>query len=108
MSKAVGKSSGVKKHSVGRNRPAVKSTSGKVRTRKTRLSALPIQFVFPVGNAWVVKSSKAAKFTLITISRREAVAVARTLAKNKGEILKVYGKDGRISERKKYSSTKSA
>ena len=63
-----------------------------------------IQYVLPLGgNGWVVKNSKATKFTVITDSKREAISIARNIAKNKQIELEVHGRDGRIEIRENYA-----
>jgi len=62
-----------------------------------------IQYVIPLGGTgWVVKSSKAKKFTVITDSKREAVSIARNLAKTQHVILEIHGRDGGIEKRESY------
>lgn len=61
------------------------------------------QYVLPLGNGWVVKASNASKFTFITDTWREAVSMARQLAKSKKSELVVYGRDLSIKERTNYS-----
>jgi hypothetical protein len=39
-------------------------------------TAKNIQYVIPVGNAWAVKSGDSAKFTVITNTKKEAIAFA--------------------------------
>lgn len=63
-----------------------------------------IQYVLPLGgNGWVVKNNKAAKFTVITDSKREAISIARNIAKNKQIELVVHGRDGSIELRENYA-----
>lgn len=62
-----------------------------------------IQYVFPVGNGWVVKNSRARKFTAISDKRNEAIKIARELAAQKGLELIVHAKDGSIVEHKDYA-----
>jgi hypothetical protein len=62
-----------------------------------------IQYVLPVGNGWVVKSSYRAKWSLITVSKREAITIARNLAKETHTELIVFAKDGRITIQANYA-----
>ena len=75
-----------------------------IRTVKKRVVANDaIQYVLPLGgNGWVVKNSKAAKFTVITDSKREAISIARSIAKTRHIQLEVHGRDGRIEKRESY------
>ena len=62
-----------------------------------------IQYVLPLGgDGWVVKSSNATKFTVITDSKREAVSIARGIAKLQHVILEVHGRDGKVEKRESY------
>ncbi len=63
-----------------------------------------IQYVLPLGGTgWMVKNSKAAKFTLSTDSKSEAVSVARNLAKTRHHEMIIYGRDGNIEKRESYA-----
>lgn len=57
----------------------------------------------PIGNGWVVKNSQSSKFTVITDSKREAITIARNMAKTKGDELIIYNKEGEIQEKKTYA-----
>jgi uncharacterized protein YdaT len=61
-----------------------------------------IQYVIPLGNGWIVKNSHSAKFIVITDSKKEAVMIATSIAKNKGTELIVHAKDGSIQKRISY------
>ena len=62
-----------------------------------------IEHVIPLGGTgWVVKNSEAKKFTAITDSKKEAIAIAREIAKAKGGILIIYAKDGSIKTQESY------
>ena len=77
-----------------KNKKSKKGTSG----------VISIQYVLPLGgNGWVVKNNKAAKFTVITDSKREAITIARNIAKNKQIELVVHGRDGSIELRENYA-----
>lgn len=103
VSKSVKKGSGINSAASKTQHPDTKSKAGKRQSSKTNRPVIAIQYVLPLGNGWVVKSSKAAKFTLISISKREAVSIARSIAKSRGEILEVHDRDGKISEKKRYA-----
>jgi hypothetical protein len=77
----------------------VSTTSKKRDTLNRRL----IQYVLPIGNGWVVKTNNAAKFTVVTDSKKEAIAIARNLAQTKHSDLIVHGKDGNIELKESYA-----
>jgi hypothetical protein len=62
-----------------------------------------IQYVLPIGNAWVVKFSEARKCTAITLNKSEAVSIARDIAIAKKRELIVFFKNGKIQERISYA-----
>jgi hypothetical protein len=70
---------------------------------KARNTAKKIQYVIPVGNGWAVKAAGSIKFTIITDSKKEAVSVAKDIAKRDESALIIYGKDGRILLSNSYS-----
>ncbi len=79
-----------------------KSTSRK--TKKTTGSEEWAQYVVPLGGTgWLVKDSRAKKFTVITDNKREAVMIARSIAKRKGTALVVHARDGSVQERTSYA-----
>lgn len=81
-----------------------KNTHSRKKLKKDSSKVSSIQYVLPLGgNGWVVKNSKAAKFTVITDSKREAVSIARNIAKHKQIELIVQGRDGRIEIRENYA-----
>lgn len=62
------------------------------------------QHVVPLGNGWAVKGEGSKKFTVITDTQRDAITVARGIAKsNKSELL-IHGKDGKIRDRDSYGN----
>ncbi|MEO8146718.1 MAG: DUF2188 domain-containing protein [Bacteroidia bacterium] len=54
------------------------------------------QHVIPLGNGWAVKKEGSNRFTIITETKKEAVQVARGIAKHNHSELVIHGKDGRI------------
>ena len=81
-----------------------KNTHTRNKKSKKTTSVISIQYVLPLGgNGWVVKNNKAAKFTVITDSKREAISIARNIAKNKQIELVVHGRDGSIELRENYA-----
>lgn len=62
------------------------------------------QHVVPLGASWAVKREGSKKFTLITETKRDALTVARQIAKNNKSELVVHGKDGKIERRDSFSN----
>jgi uncharacterized protein YdaT len=58
--------------------------------------------VLPIGNGWVVKTNNASKFTVVIDSKKEAITIARNLAKTKHTELIVHAKNGNIELRESY------
>lgn len=79
-----------------------KHTTTKAKKRTATIKQ--IEYVLPLGNGWVVKNSAAAKFLVITDNKKEAVSIARNIAKRKHTELIVYNKDGKIHERISYAA----
>ena len=63
---------------------------------KSKITAKNIQYVLPAGNAWAVKSGDSTKFTVITNTKKEAIAFDTQVAKHYESELTVYGKNGQI------------
>jgi hypothetical protein len=61
------------------------------------------QHVISLGNGWAVKGEGKKDFTLITETQRDAIVVARQIAKNTNGDLIIHGKNGQI---RKVVSTK--
>lgn len=62
-----------------------------------------IQHVIPIGMGWAVKEQAANDFFIITVTKSEAVKVARQLAQKGRTELVIHNKDGRIRERVSYA-----
>jgi hypothetical protein len=62
------------------------------------------QHVLPLGNGWAVKKEGSGKFTLITERQKDAITVARGIAKSSKSELVIHGKDGRIRARDSYGN----
>ncbi len=60
------------------------------------------QHVVPLGNAWAVKKEGSERFTVITDTKKEAVDVAREIARNNHSELVIHGRDGRIQDKDSY------
>ncbi len=64
-----------------------------------------IEYVLPLGgDGWMVKNSRSKTFTVITDNKREAVSIARGIAKTKQIQLEIYGRDGNIEKTESYAS----
>jgi len=72
------------------------------KTKRRNASAGTVEYVIPLGNGWIVKNSRASKFTVITDSKREAIVIARSIAKQKHGELIVHGKNGEVEKTEKY------
>jgi uncharacterized protein YdaT len=60
------------------------------------------QHVVPLGNAWAVKGEGSKKFTVITETQKDAITVAKGIAKNNKSELVIHGKDGKIRDKDSY------
>ena len=78
------------KTSTSKNRRKVRSG------KKSSKSDVAIQYVLPLGNGWVVKNSKLARFTFITDRKRAAVFYARSIAKQRGEKVEIHSRDSKV------------
>lgn len=80
------------------------NTSPNSSAKRAARSKENAEYVLPLGGAgWVVKNSGAKKFTAILDSKREAVKIARSLAKQYGRELVIFGKDGNIQQQISYA-----
>jgi uncharacterized protein YdaT len=62
------------------------------------------QHVVPLGNGWAVKGEGSSKFTVITETQKDAITVAREIAKSNKSELVIHGKDGKIRDKDSYSN----
>jgi uncharacterized protein YdaT len=60
------------------------------------------QHVVPLGNGWAVKKEGSNRFTVITETKKDAISIARQIAKNNKSELVVYGKDGKVQDKDSY------
>lgn len=60
------------------------------------------QHVVPLGNGWAVKGEGSKKFTVITETQKDAITVAKGIAKNNKSELVIHGKDGKIRDKDSY------
>ena len=57
------------------------------------------QHVVPVGNNWGIKGEGNSRYAKITVTQREAINVARTIARHQRSELVIHGENGRIREK---------
>lgn len=62
------------------------------------------QHVIPLGNGWAVKGEGSKKFTVITETQKDAITVAREIAKNNKSELVIHGKDGKIRDKDSFGN----
>lgn len=62
------------------------------------------QHVVPSGDQWAVKGEGNSKNTRITQTQREAIEIAREIARNQQSELLIHGKNGQIRERDSYGN----
>jgi uncharacterized protein YdaT len=60
------------------------------------------QHVIPFANGWAVKEEGKDRLTLISQTQKDAITVAREIAKNNRAQLVIHRKDGRIREKDSY------
>lgn len=96
ITKKVAKKSAIKSNTT-RKKVARKKAVG-----KRRIIRGDIEYVLPLGNGWVVKNNSAKRFTTITDSKRDAINIARELARRHNNALIVHGRSGKIEIREKY------
>ncbi len=62
------------------------------------------QFVVPHDGKWAVKGEGNQKCTAITETQREAIFIAREIARNQQSELLILGTDGKIRQKDSYGS----
>jgi hypothetical protein len=62
------------------------------------------QHVVPAGNQWAVKGEGNSKNTRITQTQKEAIDIARTIARKEQSELVIHGENGRIREKDSYGN----
>jgi len=60
--------------------------------------------VVPQGDQWAVKTDNSQKAYKVTETQREAIDIAREVAKNQESELLIHGKDGQIREKNSYGN----
>ena len=62
------------------------------------------QHVVPHPDGWAVKAAGADRATRVTETQREAMEIAREIAKNQGSERIVHGENGRIRQKNSYGN----
>ncbi len=62
------------------------------------------QHVVRLGNGWAVKKEGSTSFTVITERQKDAIIVAREIAKNNKSELIIHGRDGKIRDKDSYGN----
>jgi hypothetical protein len=74
-----------------------KSKKGKQTVRKGKK-----QWVFPVGDKWVVRGEGNSRNTRVTDTRQEAIDIAIRIARNQGSEIVIQGRSGESRDRDSY------
>ncbi len=59
--------------------------------------------ITPHKNGWQVKSNGSIKAYRVVATQKEAIEIAKTVAKNQESDIKIHGKNGRIREGRNYN-----
>jgi len=62
------------------------------------------QHVVPYGDKWAVRGERNERVTSVHESQREAIEVAREIARKQRAELFIHGQDGRIRQRDSYGN----
>ncbi|HMH34919.1 MAG TPA: DUF2188 domain-containing protein [Puia sp.] len=62
------------------------------------------QHVVPLGNGLAVKAEGNDRFTVITETQKEAVNIAKEIARNNESAVIIHGKDGKIKNSNSYAN----
>lgn len=62
------------------------------------------QHVIPLGNGWAVKREGSKRFTVITETQKEAITVARGIARNNKSEIVIHSRDGKIRDKDSYGN----
>jgi len=63
-----------------------------------------IQHVVPKDGQWAIKAENSSRATKVIDTQKEAISIAREIAKNQGSELFIHGKNGQIRERDSYGN----
>ncbi len=62
------------------------------------------QHVIPYGSGWAVKGEGNKKVTKITKTQKEAIEIAKKIARNQGSEVVIHNKKGRIRDKDSYGN----
>lgn len=62
------------------------------------------QHVVPHDSGWAVKRGGSERATSVVTTQKEAIEIAKEIAKNQGAELFIHGNDGKIRERNSYGN----
>ena len=62
------------------------------------------QHVVPQGGRWAVRGAGSQRATRVTSTQREALTVAREIARRQGTDVVIHGRDGRIRDKDSYGN----
>lgn len=62
------------------------------------------QHVIPLGNGWAVKREGSKRFTVITETQKDAITVARGIARNNKSEIVIHSRDGKIRDKDSYGN----
>ncbi|SIQ24509.1 hypothetical protein SAMN05880582_1011227 [Rhizobium sp. RU20A] len=62
------------------------------------------QHVMPSGGKWTLREAGSSRASRVFSSQQEAVDAAQKIAKQRGSVLYIHGKNGLIRERLSYTS----
>lgn len=65
---------------------------------------MPNQHVTPKKDKWQVKGEGNSKTTRIVDTQKEAISIAKSIAKNQESELIIHGENGRIREKNSYGN----
>lgn len=62
------------------------------------------QHVVPLGKGWAVRGEGNTRLTTITETQKDAINVAREIAKNNRSEVVIHGRDGKIRDKDSYGN----
>lgn len=62
------------------------------------------QYVAPRGNKWIAKGEGNKQATRVVDTQKEAISIARRIAKNQQSELTIRGVDGKIRDKRSYGN----
>ena len=74
--------------------------------KKAKKAEKKAGYVIPLGRGWVVKTTISGKLFVVTDNKRDAVSIARGIAKRYASELIIYDKEGRVATTTSYAGKK--